>query len=261
VNRAFGLTPAGDVVELIEAESIDGLGAITDIDGVPTDMEVIVDESGPALSRRLETLSDLLAQQSVELDAGIAGDTARRVLEQTKYEIAGEGFLDRIGALFLAWLDRFFDWLSSALGGPTNTALVVIGVVVLVGMAAFTYLARRRSSALEEELSLERLIAEGGDPADLERSAENAAIHGLWDEALRYRFLAGLLRLDLSGRITFRPGLTTGEIATSLSDERFDHLMDTFNDVAYGGRHADEDSYGESIALWSELLVPVRARS
>ena len=251
----LGLAPAEEVIDLIEAENLDRLRSVTDIDGVPLDMDALLDATGGDLDRRLETLGDLLARPlTLDVDAGSAVETALRVLGQSKYEVGGEGFLDRFGALILAWFDRFLAWLSSALGGPTNTALVVIGVVVLVGLAAFTFLARRRSSTLEEEFSLERLIAEGGDPADFERSAEGAAARGAWDEALRFRFLAGLLRLDLSGRITFRPGLTTGEIAASMSDERFDHLVDVFNDVAYGGRHADEASYRSSVQMWTEVL-------
>ncbi len=258
----LGLAPAEEVIDLIEAESLERLGSITDVDGEPVDMDAILDAAGNDLDRRLETLADLLARPlTLDADATAAAETARQILTQSKYEVGGEGFLDRLGALILAWFDRFLAWLSSALGGPTNTALVVIGVVVLAGLAAFTFLARRRSAALEQEFSLERLIAEGGDPAEYERTAASAASRGAWDEALRFRFLAGLLRLDLSGRITFRPGLTTGEIAATLSDERFDRLVDVFNDVAYGGRHADEASYRSSVDTWTELLSDERVRA
>jgi hypothetical protein len=258
----LGPASAEEVIELIDDTDLDALGSITEIDGVAIDMGAILDATGSDLDRRLDTLADLLARTGTPdpgADASI--ETARRVLEQSKFEIGGEGFLDRFGALILAWFDRFLTWLSSALGGPTNTALVVIGVVVLAGLAAFTFLARRRSATLAEEFSLERLIAEGGDPAEFERSADAAAGRGAWDEALRFRFLAGLLRLDLSGRISFRPGLTTGEIAATLSDDRFDRLVETFNDVAYGGRHADEASYRQSVETWAELLATERARS
>lgn len=258
----LGLAPTEEVIELIDAQNLDRLRSVAEVDGVPLEMDVLIDTTASDLDRRLETLGDLLARQSsLAVDAESAVETARQVLGQSKYQVGGEGFLDRFGALILAWFDRFLAWLSSALGGPTNTALIVIGIVVLVGLAAFTFLARRRSATLEEEFSLERLIAEGGDPADFERSAEDAAARGAWDEALRFRFLAGLLRLDLSGRITFRPGLTTGEIAATLSDERFDHLVDMFNDVAYGGRHADEASYRSSVQTWTDVLSDARVRT
>jgi hypothetical protein len=256
------LVAADEVGELIESGDIPGLRSVTEIGGVPVDMGTILDSAGSDLDRRLQTLADMIARGSVVgTEPGSAGEAARRVLEQSKYDVGGEGFLDRMGALLLAWLDRFLNWLTSALGGPTNTALIVIGVVVLVGLAAFTFLARRRSATLERELSLERLIAEGGDPAEFERSADDAAARGSFDEALRYRFLAGLLRLDLSGRITFRPGLTTGEIADKLSDPRFDHLMAVFNDVAYGGRHAGSEAYEESVGTWKDLLTATKVGS
>ncbi len=257
----LGLVASEHVAELIESGDVAGLRSISDIGGVSVDMPAILDAAGAELDRRLETLADLVGQGSVAgSDPGAAAETARRILGQSKYEVSGEGFLDRIGALLLAWIDRFLDWLTSALGGPTNTALVVIGVVVLAGLAAFTFLARRRSATLDQELTLERLIAEGGDPSEYEKSAVTAAARGSFDEALRYRFLAGLLRLDLTGRITFRPGLTTGEIADTLSDIRFDHLTDVFNDVAYGGRHVDAETYADSAATWADLLTPDRAR-
>jgi hypothetical protein len=257
----LNLVGAEQVAGLIESGDIDGLRSVTDIDGAAVDIAAMLDATGSELDRRLETLAGLLDRGSlVGTDPSSAADTARRILEGSKYEVAGEGFLDRIGAILLAWLDRFLNWLSSALGGPANTALVVIGVVVLVGLVGFTFLARRRSATLDQELSLERLLAEGGDPSEYEQSAEIAAEAGSFDAALRYRFLAGLLRLDLSGRITFRPGLTTGEISDTLSDARFDHLMDVFNDVAYGGRHADAATYAESVATWMDLLTPDPAR-
>lgn len=255
----LGLIPSEEVIELIDAESLDPLRAVTEVDGMPVDMAAILDATGPDLDRRLETLAELMDGQALNVGPDMAGEAARQILERAKYDVGGEGFLDRLGALFLAWFDRFLDWLSSALGGPTNTALVVIGVVVAAGLAAFTFLARRRSAVLDQQFSLERLIAEGGDPAEFERSAEEAASRGDWDQALRFRFLAGLLRLDLSDRITFRPGLTTGEIAATLTDDRFDRLVDAFNDVAYGGRHADEASYRSSAERWDQLLSEERA--
>ena len=185
-------------------------------------------------------------------------ETARSILQQSKFDVGGESLLDRIGALLLAWFDRFVDWLTDALGGPANAALVVTAVVVAVGIAAFTFLARRRGATLDRTLSFERLVAEGGDPADYERYAAEAASRGAFDEALRNRFLAGLLRLDLRGRITFRPGLTTWEIADRLSDPRFDHLCGTFDDVAYGGRHVDAEGYADAVDTWTDLLAESR---
>lgn len=250
------MLPAEEVAELVETGDLESLRSINEVEGVAVDMQTLLDAAEPALDRRLQTLGDLVDSDGLD-PASLGeqvGDTARTVLEQSKYEIGGEGLLDRLGSLLLAWLNRFLDWLTASLGGPTNAALVAIGIVVLVGIAAFTFLARRRSAVLERELSLERLIAEGGDPKHYEDAAADAAAAGAFDEALRYRFLAGLLRLDLVGRITFRPGLTTGEIADRLGDPQFDHLMDTFNDVAYGGRHADAGTYADAVETWHDLL-------
>lgn len=252
----FRATPAEEVVRLIEAEDLSGLQSVTDIDGTPVDISKMFDGSGSDVSDRLESLRSLVERRflSSTPETADAGEVAREVLQQSKYDLQGESTLDRLGSLLLAWFDQFLEWLTSALGGPTNTALVFLAVLSVVGFAAFRFLARRRSGAIDRQLTLERLIAEGGDPTDLEQRAADAAAVGDFETAVRMQFLAGLLRLDINGRITFRPGLTTGEIADSLDDRLFDQLVNDFNDVVYGGREASEGHYQAALAGWDRVL-------
>lgn len=259
----FGATPPEEIVRLIEAEDLTGLQSVTDIDGTAVDMGRMLDVSAADVSDRLTSLRALIERRfpSSLPDSAEPGEVARGVLQQSKYDLQGESTLDRLGSLLLAWLDQFLEWLTSALGGPTNTALVFLAVLTVVGFAAFRFLARRRSGAIDRQLTLERLIADGGDPTDLERQAANAAAIGDFETAVRMRFLAGLLRLDLNGRITFRPGLTTGEIADTLNDRLFDQLMNDFNDVVYGGREAREDHYRTALDGWDRVLNLSRALS
>ena len=248
--------PPEEIVRLIDSNDLIGLRDVNDIGGTPVDLSRVLDGSSADLTDRLDTLKSLI-ERGLSSDSPIPadpGDVARAVLQQSKYELQGEGTLDRLGALLLAWFDQFLDWLTSALGGPTNTALAFLAVVSVVGFAAFRFLARTRSGAIDRQLTLERLIAEGGDPADLEKRAADAADSGDFETAIRMRFLAGLLRLDLIGRITFRPGLTTGEIADKLNDRLFDELMNDFNDVVYGGRETDVDHYRAALTGWDRVL-------
>jgi hypothetical protein len=252
----LGAAPPEEVVRLIDSNDVTGLGAVTEIGGTPVDMARLVDAPATDLADRLTTLRSLI-ERSVVSDTqtpGEPGEVARTVLQQSKYDLQGESMLDRLGALLLAWFDQLIDWLTSALGGPTNTALVFLAIVSIVGFTAFRFLARRRSGAIERHLTLERLMAEGGDPADLEDRAAAAAAGGDFATAVRMRFLAGLLRLDMAGRITFRPGLTTGEIAETIDDRLFDQLASDFNDIAYGGREAGADLYRTAIAGWDRVL-------
>lgn len=252
----LGSAPSEEVVALIESSDLPALRSVTEIAGTPIDMATILDASESDLVERLGSLKHHVERtfQTVAPSDADVGDVARSVLEQSKYEVGGESAWDRLGSLLLAWFDQFIEWLTSALGGPTNTAIIFLAVVSVVGFAAFRFFARRRSSAIERELTLERLIADGGDPDTLERQADDAAARGQFETAVRLRFLAGLLRLDLSGRITFRPGLTTSEIADTVDDRRFDRLVDDFNDVVYGGRDATSVHHRDAITGWSQVL-------
>lgn len=255
--------PPEEVVRLIESNDLTGLQSVSDIGGTTVDMGRLLDAPAADLGDRLMTLRSLIERNLMASTPNTAdpGAVARGVLQQPKYDLQGESALDRLGSLLLAWFDQFLEWLTSALGGPTNTALVFLAVVSVVGFAAFRFLARKRSGAIDRQLTLERLIAEGGDPADLEQRAADAAAIGDFEMAVRMLFLAGLLRLDLTGRITFRPGLTTGEIADKLDDRLFDQLVDDFNDVVYGGREASGDHYQAALEGWDRVVYRSEVRT
>ena len=76
--------------------------------------------------------------------------------------------------------------------------------------------------------------------ARLERLADEAEAAGAFEQALRLRFRAGLLRLDDGGAIDYRPSISTREVSRKLRSEDFDALATTFDDVVYGGRAAED---------------------
>ena len=147
------------------------------------------------------------------------------------------------------------------MGGARNAGLLALVVVAIAGLAGFAFLARRRTASVERTTRLERILAEGGDPDELERRADLADREGRHAEAIRHRFVAGLLRLDMAGRITFRPGLTTGAVVEALGDEDFARLARQFEEVAYGGRPASEEMSRASAEGWRSVLSGQAVRS
>jgi len=245
------------VSELAEAGDIERLGEITSVDGIPVNMDRMLD--GQRVDRRVETLENLFPPNvdppfASRIDPETARSVASEVLEQSKYDVPTESAFDRFLAQAQAWLAETLARLVTALGGARNAGLIALAIVALAGLGGFAFLARRRTATIERTTNLERILAEGGDPEEYERLAALADREGRFSDSIRYRFVAGLLRLDIAGRITFRPGLTTGQIIDDLEDERFARLARQFEDVAYGGRNATEEMRDRSIEEWSAIL-------
>jgi hypothetical protein len=98
------------------------------------------------------------------------------------------------------------------------------------------------------------------DPAALEREADDAEARGDFEHAVRLRFRAGLLRLGARGVIEYRPSLTTSEVRQMLGSRTFDELAATFEQVAYGGRHASAPDAGHARVTWPRVLEEQRRR-
>jgi Domain of unknown function (DUF4129) len=93
------------------------------------------------------------------------------------------------------------------------------------------------------------------DPRELERAADAAERAGRFDDALRLRFRAGLLRLGARGAIRYRPSVTTTEVRRALGSETFDELARTFEAVAYGGRDALEPDLQTARRDWPRVVA------
>lgn len=158
---------------------------------------------------------------------------------------------DRLRPVGDALDDAFRSVSRSFPGGRTGVwlllALVVVALAVLIGRQAV-----RRRSALAGTPVASRPDAER--PRDLERAADAAEAAGRWEEAVRLRFRAGLLRLDERRVLEYRPSLTTGEVADALRLEPFERIGSRFDAIAYGGRDASSDDAGAARADWAEVL-------
>lgn len=145
-------------------------------------------------------------------------------------------------------IDRIGNWFPGGVAGAWAAAALVL-------ILSVTFLAWRRArTKLGAEPSSAARVKRVG-PAELERDAALAEGAGRWDEAVRLRFRAGILRLgarlELASADT-TPNHAIGELVRSA---RFDALAARFDEVAYGGQAATADDAERQRREWPELLV------
>jgi hypothetical protein len=201
---------------------------------------------------------------SVAWLAAVDPDAARRVAQEILADPRYHprqvprpfaGFFRRLGELLVDPVIRFFSGIGDILpsvGSPPWLALaavVVIAALVLTvrlsgGRGRQRFADRRRSAGHDEGLG----------PDELERRADEAERRGDLDAALRLRFRAGLGRLDETGVVRLRPGLTNAAVSRVLRSPRFDELAGDFDEVAYGGRPATEAQLTTARAGWPAVV-------
>jgi Domain of unknown function (DUF4129) len=191
-----------------------------------------------------------------QVDPDRAREQAREILGGRRYKPADvprpfEGALEWLGDR-LRPIGDFFSRITESFAGRITLAALLAGVVALIAVL----IARRRAAAGAGGGKGRRRAspAESADPARLEREADAAERRGDLDIALRLRFRAGLLRLDRTGAIRFRPSITTGQVARRLRLRDFDDLAITFDAVAYGGRHASATDLRSARSGWPRVL-------
>jgi hypothetical protein len=197
-----------------------------------------------------------LARAAEQVDPDRAREQAREILGGRRYKPADvprpfEGALEWLGDR-LRPIGDFFSRITESLAGKIVLAALLAGVVALVAVLV----ARRRAAAGATSGRSRRRASPDAhaDPARLEREADAAERRGDLDVALRLRFRAGLLRLDRTGAIRFRPSITTGQVARRLRLRDFDDLAITFDAVAYGGRHASATDLRSARSGWPRVL-------
>jgi hypothetical protein len=188
------------------------------------------------------------------VDPDQAREQAREILDGRRYKPAEvprpfEGVLDWIGDR-LQPIGDFFSRLVESLPGKIVLGALLAGAVALVAWLV----ARRRAASSADGAARKRSAGELVDPVRLEREADAAERRGDLDLALRLRFRAGLLRLDRSGAIRFRPSLTSGQVSRELRLSEFDDLAMTFDAVAYGGRHASDTDVSSARVAWPRVV-------
>lgn len=175
-----------------------------------------------------------------------AREAAERELSKPMYHENDPGLLDRALRAFFDWLDDLFGAAAGATPGGT------VGLIAVVLVAALAV------AALWWRLGAPgRLAAGPGDlfddgirsAADHRTAAEAHAAAGRWTEAVQERMRALVRSLEERTLLDPRPGRTADEAAAEAAVSLPDHAGDlraaarTFDDVTYGGRSGDADTY------------------
>ena len=234
------------------------LRAVREVDGRPVDMaRALAGAEGPGLAARLQALSAGPGGAVVPSDQARA--EAREVLDSRRFQPARvprpfAGILRTIGR----WLEPVGEPLGRLWRRVFDTVpgkLAAVGVVFALAVLVSLRLIGRRSP---ENLRRSRAFGVEGDdldPDELEREAAAAERAGDLDHAVRLRFVAGVLRLDRAGVITYRSSLTTGQLRARLQSGTFAGLAAAFDEIAYGGRPAGEADVRAASEGWPRVLA------
>ena len=237
------------------------LRAVRQVDGRPVDVAGALDGAeGPELAARLRTLArGAGAGAAAPVSAAEARGEAAAVLEGRRFKDPRvprpfQGILRTLGR----WLEPLFDpfrWVWRSVDGNIAAQLALVAAVFAGALAISLRLIGRRGARTVRLSGAMEVDFAGLDPGDLEREAAAAEAAGDLDRAVRLRFVAGVVRLDQAGVISYRPSLTTGQLRTRVGSTSFAELARTFDEIAYGGRRADDADVQAAKATWPRILA------
>jgi hypothetical protein len=238
----------------------------TRVDGRPAALARALDAATPEdLAQRLRALAASASAGSAggaaagggipAADPEAARAHARRILASGPF--AAGTPRKTLGQRIGDWLQARVDDLDELLPGGTAVTWAALGVLVLLAFAVGT---ARSFQRLQTAAGAADGPGRGArpDPAELERRAAQAERDGRFDDAVRLRFAAGLLRLDAARAIELRPSLTSGQVARAVGSPRLAELTHTFDEVAYGHRPARAGDAEAARTGWPEVLEEAR---
>jgi len=244
-----------------DARALAQLRAVRQVDGQPVDMSrALAGAEGPELTTRLRTLARGGAPAPV--DAVQARHDAEEVLEGRRFKPSPvprpfAGILRTMGG----WLKPLVEPLEAGWRRITANAAVQLAVVAAVFVLALAISGRLVGRRSPDAVRRSRGIGaegHGADPEELERRAVEAERAGDLDRAVRLRFVAGVLRLDEAGVVTYRTSLTTGQLRARLPPGTFSGLATAFDEIVYGGRPAGESDVRAATEGWPRVLAEAR---
>lgn len=207
-----------------------------------------------------------------DVSPGAARDTARQILSQREFRpehspkpLEGvirwlrdriDGIVNAIGDFLAGLFNPLFSILPGAFGTVLGFALC-IGIAALVIWLVSRNVVRNQKRAADHPSQNSQVT---DDPNELETAAQRAEREQQFDLAIRYRYRAGLIRLDRAGVIDLQPWNTAALLTRRVASPRFDRITDTFEEVTYGGRTANGSQASTVRAEWSTLLTEVSHR-
>ncbi len=157
------------------------------------------------------------------------------------------------------------SWLS-ALAWVILVAIVVAAIVFLV--LALLKMERKKKATKPKQTAdspkpalaivPDQHLGEWEDERDISTlltAAQAALARGDIRLAIRLRFRAGLLQLAEHSLLTFKPSLSTRQVAGALRTNTFTDIGVTFDSAAYGQSNPTPEEYRRSNVAWERLLV------
>lgn len=163
------------------------------------------------------------------------------------------GFLVWVGRVArdpLNGVGKLVNHLGSSFPGGVAGLWAAAGVlVVVVTVLAALRRSKTRIGRLQTADATTRQ-----QPGELERAAERAEREGRWDDAVRLRFRAGLLRLGARDAVRYPETTPNHSLARMLGSEPLEQLSSRFDEVVYGGGEATEADAERQRVTWPEVL-------
>lgn len=187
-----------------------------------------------------------------DLSRDTAREAAREELRRREYADAQPSLVLRVVGRVLR---EFGELLDRAAGAAPGGLLGVLALLALLVVFVAVVLSRvgplaRRSATTPLFSGSAALSA-----AEHRELAERAAAEQRWADAVRERLRAVVRDLEARGALDPRPGRTAGEVARDggaavpaiAADLK--RAAELFDEVWYGGRTADSDSYAALVAV------------
>lgn len=181
-----------------------------------------------------------------------AREAAEHELSKRLYHQNDPSLLDRALDRFWDWVGGLFDRASGAAPGGAVGLLVILALVVLVIAALWWRLGSPRRATSDTGTLFDDGIRSA---ADHRKAADAHAAAGRWTEAVQERMRAVVRSLEERTLLDPRPGRTADEAAAEAAVSLPDHTADlraaarAFDDVTYGGRTGDPETYDRLRAL------------
>lgn len=182
----------------------------------------------------------------VTIPRGPAREAAERELSKDMYREHEPNLLQRTLSRFWDWVSGLFDAAAGATPGGVLGLVVIVLVVALLGVALWWRLGTPSRNPASSAVLFE---AGPRSAAEHRAAAEAHAAQGHWRQAVQER-MRGLVRsLEERTLLDPRPGRTADEAAEEAGlvlpahADRLRAAARDFDDVAYGGRSADEHTY------------------
>ncbi|MET9366059.1 DUF4129 domain-containing protein [Streptomyces sp. NPDC006632] len=201
-------------------------------------------EAGGFITARL--LNGASGGPPVDTPRDAAREAARRELSDPAYHQHDPSLLQRALNKFWDWIGSLFDSASGATpGGPLGLVVIAVAVLALIGALWWRLGTPQRTFTTGGTIFDDRPRS----AADHRATAETHAAARRWNDAVQERMRAIVRSLEERALLDPRPGRTADEAAAEAGRplpghaDRLRAAARTFDDVAYGGRTADESAY------------------